>query len=184
MKHLWVIQVTLSRPFLYSEVNSTVRKGPFSRKMHFSSILFISYSPQLNDKTFLYLINQIFSILVIVIITGKGGSRGVHLSIDFTTFLLLVNNLQQKFKQNLHLQTNPKIYNPWFDKILFNILKIREMTLNKIFCFNCHILIYKSTIFKPFQSTTYKFLRRKTYQYRIKLLSTFNPPPSQCMFSR
>ena len=36
-----------------------------------------------------------------------GGPGGVRLSVDSTTFLLSVYNLQQKFEQYLHLHKNP-----------------------------------------------------------------------------
>jgi hypothetical protein len=45
-----------------------------------------------------------------------GGAGGVGLSVDSTTFLLSVYNLQTKFEQNLHLQINPKIYNLRFQQ--------------------------------------------------------------------
>jgi hypothetical protein len=52
-----------------------------------------------------------------------GGAGGVRLSVDSTTFLLSVNNLQQKLEQNLHLQIDPKIYNLHFRQNALNYLK-------------------------------------------------------------
>ena len=41
VKPVRVIQATLPKPFLYSEVNFTVRKGPIARKIYFSCFLFV-----------------------------------------------------------------------------------------------------------------------------------------------
>ena len=53
---------------------------------------------------------------------------GVRLSVDSTTFLLSVYNLQQKFEQNLHLQINPKIYNLRFRQNALKYLKNQRNT--------------------------------------------------------
>jgi hypothetical protein len=57
-----------------------------------------------------------------------GGARGVGLSVDSTTFLLSVYNLQQKFEQNLHQQVNPKIYNLQFRQNALKYLKNQRNT--------------------------------------------------------
>ena len=56
-----------------------------------------------------------------------GGAGGVGLSVDSTTSLLSVYNLQEKFEQNLHLQINPKIYNLLFRQ---NDLKYLKNQIN------------------------------------------------------
>ena len=57
-----------------------------------------------------------------------GGGGGVGNSVDSTTFLLSVYNLQQKFEQNLHLQINPKIYNLRFRQNALKYLKNQRNT--------------------------------------------------------
>ena len=60
-----------------------------------------------------------------------GGPVGVGLSVDSTTFLLSVYNLQQKFEQNLHLQINPKIYNLRFRQNALKYLKNHKNTFKQ-----------------------------------------------------
>ena len=59
---------------------------------------------------------------------GLGGGGGVGLSVDSTTFLRSVYNLQQKFEQNLHLQVNPKIYNLQFRQNALKYIKNQRNT--------------------------------------------------------
>ena len=56
------------------------------------------------------------------------GPGGVGLSVDSTTFLLSVYNLQQKFEENLHLQINAKIYNLRFQQNALKYLKNQRNT--------------------------------------------------------
>ena len=59
------------------------------------------------------------------------GYIGVGLSVDSTTFLLSVYNLQQKFEQNLHLQKNSKIYNLRFRQNALKNFKNHKNTLKE-----------------------------------------------------
>jgi hypothetical protein len=63
---------------------------------------------------------------------GGGGPGGDKLSVDSTTFLLSVYNLQQKFEQNLHLQIISKIYNLRFRQNALKYLKNQKIPSNRL----------------------------------------------------